>query len=105
MICPKNIQISKELKIKDIKEKISRSVSYYLSNTKELNSIANIKLYLMNFGMKERKKEIFEMIYSYKNKDKHYNILAEEIINDELLIEVRSFIILFRILNMDQEIY
>ncbi len=89
MIFPRNIQISKELTIKDLKEKIRRCVRHYLSSVNE-DGISDVKLYLKNFGM-SRKKELFELIYSYVNKDRSFKILAEEIKEEATKIEVNYF--------------
>lgn len=86
MIQPRNIQISKELTVKDLKDKIIRCVNHYLYGDKEMH-LKEIKLYLKNFGMRS-KKEAFELIYSYYSKDKIFKIIAEEIKNDDIKIEV-----------------
>jgi hypothetical protein len=87
LIKPRNIQISKELKISDLKEKILRCVNHSLSGNK-LEHHVNIKIYLLNFGLKDKKKETFEMIYAYNNNFKSYNLKADEIVDNETLIEV-----------------
>lgn len=63
-----------------------------------------VKLYLFTFGLKDKKKQTFEMIYAYKNKFSCFNVIAEEIKDDELLIEV-SFYFYFRISLMLKVIF
>ncbi len=98
LINPKLIQISKALQIKDLKQKLAKCASN-INNTsasakdkdssKDKNfSYMNVKLYLLNFGLKDNKKETFEMIYAYKNKFKNFSLIAEEIIDDDNFIEV-----------------
>ncbi len=81
---PKNIQISKELKIKDLKEKILRSCKEFLDEKANYN----INLYLYPFGYKDKKQDVFELIYSYKNCEKNFSVPVEEVIDDDLIIEV-----------------
>ena len=82
LIRPRYLQISKELKVKDLKDKIKRCIKDFH------DSNAPIKLYLFSFGLKEKKKETFEMIYAYSNKYKNHKVAAEEVKDDEVLMEV-----------------
>ncbi len=88
LIIPRNIQISKELTIKDLKVKISRCINHCLSDINE-DEMSNVKVYLKNFGM-TKKKELFELIYSYVNKERRFKILAQEVNDDATKIEVYS---------------
>jgi hypothetical protein len=86
LIQPKNIQISKELTIKNLKEKLKRCVNYFLYGESGMQ-LTEIKLYLKNFEM-ENKKEAFELIYSYCNRDKNFKMIAEEVIDENTKMEV-----------------
>lgn len=86
MIQPKNIQISKELTVKDLKEKIIRCVGHFLYGL-DNNTLCKAKLFLKSFGMSS-KKENFELIGAYINKQKSFKIVADEIIDDSIKIEV-----------------
>lgn len=107
LLKPRYIQISKELTIKDLKHKILRCVKTQIVSKDETNgqdtmtdseenmntneefyNKHNVKIYLIPFGMKERKYEIFELIYSYKNGEKCYKIKADELLDDSIIIEV-----------------
>jgi hypothetical protein len=89
LIKPRNIQISKEKKIKDLKEKIIRCIKEHAGyDEMAAGSVPVIKFYLFNFGMKENKKDTFELIYAYKNKLGSNNLIAEEITDDEMTLEV-----------------
>jgi hypothetical protein len=99
LIKPRDIQISKEKNIKDLKNKILRCLKNY-TDYEEMKdeTIHVVKLYLLNFGMKDNKKDTFEMIYAFKNKFKIHNLIAEEVKDDEMKIEVLDnlcFIYLF----------
>jgi hypothetical protein len=89
LIKPRDIQISKEKKIKDLKNKIVRCIKESAGN-EEMNdeTIPDVRLYLFNFGMKDNRKETFEMIYAYKNKFNSHNLIAEEVKDDEMTLEV-----------------
>lgn len=91
LIKPRYIQMSKAKKIKDLKAKILRSVNPVIVGKEETEKGMdhNIKLYLFNFGLKEKKKETFELMFAFKNKDKGYKLQAEEIKDDEILLEVK----------------
>lgn len=104
LIIPRNIQISKELTIKELKVKIIRSIKHCLSDVNE-DEISNVKVYFMHFGM-SKKMELFELIYSYVNKQRSFKILAKEVNDDATKIEVNSNIYSYiRILSMHQVIY
>jgi hypothetical protein len=89
LIKPRDLQISKEKNIKDLKNKILRCIKDY-TDYEEMNNeyIPIVRLYLLNFGMKDNKKETFEMIYAFKNKFKIHNLIAEEVKDEEMTIEV-----------------
>lgn len=89
LIKPRSIQISKALKVKDLKEKIQRCLGEQKIDFKEEKG-GDIKIYWYNFGMKEHKKETFEMVYAFKNKFDSHKIVAEEITDDELAIDVKN---------------
>lgn len=86
LIKPRNIQISKEHTIKDLKEKVLRCISPYTNYESNVN--LEVKVYLFNFGMKNKKKDTFEMVYAYTNKFNSFNLLAEEVVDDSIVIEV-----------------
>ena len=94
MIKPRNVQISKESKVKDLKDKIFRCVRSYIhtqgEEEKNQDNSANFKisLFLYSFGLKENKKETFELIYAYKNKLKSHRLAVEHILDEEVLMEV-----------------
>ena len=91
LIKPRNIQISKEKKIKDLKEMIIRCIKEYAGYDDITDrNVLVIKFYLFNFGMKENKKDTFELIYAYKNKLASNNLIAEEITDDEMTLEVNN---------------
>jgi hypothetical protein len=87
LLKPRNIQISKSSSIADLKEKVKRILKNIIQS-----EYANVKLYLFPFGMKNHKKETFEMVYSFKNKVENFNIIAEEIDDENLLCEVSQLI-------------
>jgi hypothetical protein len=90
MINLKNIQISKEASISDLKIKLKRCIKSYLANVDTTN--CQVKIYLKSLWRRD-KKEIFESIFSYINKEKSFRINADEILDDNLLIEVSMSII------------
>jgi hypothetical protein len=58
-IFPKNIQISKTKDIKDLKKKIFRCLEGKISE--------KAKFYIFPFGLKDRKNELFHLVYGYTN--------------------------------------
>ena len=86
MIQPKNIQISKESTVKELKEKIIRCVGHLIYG-QDNNLLSKAKLFFKNFGM-STKKDNFELISAYINKQKTFKIIAEEIIDESIKIEV-----------------
>jgi hypothetical protein len=95
MIQPKNIQISKESTVKELKEKIIRCVGHFIYG-QDNNLLSKVKLFLKNFGM-STKKDNFELICAYLNKQKSYKITAVEIIDENIKIEVIVSYIIIRI--------
>jgi hypothetical protein len=84
------------MKIKDLRAKIMRLLKEYFDNPDVYVSSLNhiyVKLYLFTFGLKDKRKQTFEMIYAFKNKFSCFNVIAEEIADDELLIEVKLIFI------------
>jgi hypothetical protein len=88
LLKPCYIQISKELKVADLREQILSSfTSLTTENTSNTNNLT-IKMYLIPFALKTKKKEIFEVIYSYRSGEKSFRLQGEEITDDQISIEV-----------------
>jgi hypothetical protein len=84
-IFPKSIQISKAKTVEDLKNKIIRILEGRIST--------KAKFYLFNFGLKDRRNETFEMVYSYCNGAKKTKLKASLIENDKTSIEVFKIIL------------
>jgi hypothetical protein len=84
---PKNVLISKQLTVKDLKNKIIRSCE----NINKSNGRMNAKFYQLNFGLKRKWKDTFELVYAFGENENSFKIEATTIENDDCLIEVRLF--------------
>ena len=93
-IRPRYVQISKYETVKDLKVKIIRCIKEHFSiKLKDEDNNYNftfnkVKLFNVLFGIKKRKREILKLMYSYNTKNSNFIISANQIENDDLLIDV-----------------
>ena len=88
LIRPRYIQMSKNQTLKNLKSKIVRSV-FNSDNTSNVKSL-EIKIFVPDM-LGQKKKQLFEIVYSYINKFANYKIKGEELNLDEKRIEVKYF--------------
>lgn len=87
-IKPRYIQISKTKTVLDLKNKILRCIKKIIkANSLILNKSYDIKVYVPDL-VENRKKILFELIYSYTNKFMNFKIKGEEVQDDNMTIEV-----------------
>jgi hypothetical protein len=87
MLYPKSVLISKQLTIKDLKDKIIRSCENIQPGIKE----DKVRFLQFNFGLSERWKDTFELINAFAEGEKEMKIEATPIDNDSCLIEDFNF--------------
>jgi hypothetical protein len=85
MLFPKSMLISKQLTVSHLKTKIKKICENLYQNG------SDYKFYQMNFGLKERWRDTFELINAYAEKEKSFIVEAMTINDDSCLIEVKYF--------------
>jgi len=96
-IRPRYIQLSKTDTIADLKMKIKRCVKdLFKIKLKNENhpeyDFQQIKLYTVLFGMKKRKREIIQLIYSYNTQNRNFTISAKKLEDDNTTIDVNKIL-------------
>lgn len=97
-IHPRDLQISKFVKVKDLKEKILRCLKNHFENKIKNNiddskrdfNFTEVKLYNIELGIKQKKREILKLIYSYNTKNTTYVISAKKLDDNEMIIDVKN---------------
>ena len=87
LITPKNIQLSKTYNIKSLKEKLNRCINYVLREENQSNEIKN-EIKIFNPNLTNKPNLIFELIYSFVNKNSKYKFEGEELIDENLILQV-----------------
>jgi hypothetical protein len=77
---PKNVQISKSKTVGDLRKKMTRCLDSKVSD--------GVKFYLFPFGLKDRRNELFQIVYSYTNGTKKMKTKATLITDDSCNIAV-----------------
>ena len=87
LIRPRYIQISKTKSLFDLKLKILRCLEY--ESKKELVDLTNlqIRFIIPEFSILNKKRQIFEIVYSYTNKSSQFKLRGKELNDHKILIE------------------
>ena len=78
-----------------LKNHFEIKITINLDNPKKDFIFSKVKLFKIELGIKQKKREILKLIYSYNTKNTNYVISAIEIDDNEIIINVKNILIFY----------